>query len=356
MKLLNIFIKYYEVGLFIVLNFLFFIKYFQIDNNKLMDTGIFSELIVIILMLLAFSINKKVALLYFLFGLFAFLMSHTLLIVLSSILIFYISYYISLKYTDVIKTILITILIINSLIMLIEINALIQLFYQYKIFHIPIDENVILYQLPLFVENTKFYIFQLRPSGLSNSTIFFSMEMMMIFAIMFYTYINTYTALFMVFISIFSGSTSLSLGFLILLLLSRRVKNNMNIFKGIILFIIWYCIYTFLYPAFSEYNYNYNNYLVSFMSRLDIDTKNSVFSAYTDEFFILLIPLSFMILSYYCVKSFLFNIRYLYIIVTVLSMFLMHNFIFTIKFYMYLGLLFGFINIYYKNKAIRIIK
>lgn len=130
----------------------------------------------------------------------------------------------------------------------------------------------------------------------------------------------------------------------------------MNIFKGIILFIIWYCIYTFLYPAFSEYNYNYNNYLVSFMSRLDIDTKNSVFSAYTDEFFILLIPLSFMILSYYCVKSFLFNIRYLYIIVTVLSMFLMHNFIFTIKFYMYLGLLFGFINIYYKNKAIRIIK
>lgn len=335
-----------EIVLFIIFNVLFYTNSALEAHNIVFYNSVIKAFIAINILLLLLKTNKFFALLYlflsiplFLFGLI------NILKFFSFFFIFYISYQLVINYSSNIKKILVIIFFLNAIFILIEINGLIPQLAYYQIYYTSLP-----YENSLFVENAWFPLFQIRPSGLFHSTIYMSLEVIFIMAILMHPVKNNFLIVTITFVAVFSGSTAIFLSILILIASTIKVNGSKVIFKFFILILFWLLIYYFVYPSFFSYNYNYLNYIGSFSTRFDIDSTSSSFTANKNLFLALSFFMLLTSMLYLIANKYTFNTRYIYITILLIIMLTIHNFIFTLKFYMNIGLLIGFVNVYYMQK------
>jgi hypothetical protein len=245
----------------------------------------------------------------------------------------------------VIKKLLILILLLNTIFMIIEINGFIPELAYYQTYYKPMPFNT----NPLFVEDAFIPLFQIRPSGIYHSTIYFSFELVIIFAILLHRIKNHYLILIITFISIFSGSTALLIALLLFsLLLFIMQANTLKTTIFILTYwILWLIVYNYLYPSFFLYNYNMSDFTDSFFTRFDTRSSNSSYTAnYLFFQFSIILFLIFSIL-YLIKKQFKLKIRYLYILIVLCILLTLHNLIYTLKLYLNLGMLTAYIHMAY---------
>jgi len=340
--------KYWTIILFMILNILLYfnsaLEALEIDFFK----ELFLLLIMVTILLIVGIFNKKVML--------AFVALYTLLYILNNLilmklitflLLFYIAYNIVMHYYTSIRKMLIIILVLNVIFLFIELNGFVDGLDKFQIYYDSVG-----YQKSFFVENSWFPLYQIRPSGIYHSTIFLSFEMIFTIAILFYG-IKSYTLVFVItFLSVFSGSTALFLLLMIipLVLYISKVNNLKITLATYSSLIFWLVVYMYMYPSIASYNFNFENYLASFDTRLDFSNTHSTITANIKLIVTILIIIFWLVIFYLIKNNYKLNMRFIYLFIILASVFLIHDFVNTSKFYINIGLLFGYIKIYYLHK------
>jgi len=337
-------IKYLIIFLFILLNSLFYfniaLESLSISFFKQIIQGLIMMCIIIILGIM----NKKYLLIFLsLFPILYLSNNIQLAKIITFPFLFYIGYMVMFKYCNCIRNILILIVALNAAFIFIELNGLIEGLDIFQAYGDP----AVGYKSSLFVEERIFALYQIRPSGIYQSTAVLSLQMIFMLSILLYDIKNKVLISIITFIAIFSGSSALFTVSIIFPIISYFSNvNNMKTTVLIFLFLILWLVFYFIgYPGISGYNFNFASYLHSFSSRLDSLDSTTSFSLNINSVFFITIILSVSL--FYLIKNkFIINIINIYFIVAMISMLIIHNFLGTSMFYINLGMLLGFLHFY----------
>jgi len=341
--------KYFTIFLFITLNTLLYFN----SALEALKIDFFKELFLILIMLniivLTGILNKKL-MFAFIILIFPLYISSNLLLIkfITFSLVLYIAYNMMLHYYTTIRKILILILVLNAIFIFIELNGLIDGLDNFQIYYDPVG-----YQNSLFVENTHFPLYQIRPSGIYHTTIFLTFEMSFTIAILHYG-IKSYTLLLIItFLAVFSGSTALFLLLMILPIFAyiNNANNRKITLASFIFLFFWLVVYLNMYPSIALYNFDLENYIASFNSRMDFSSTNSTITSNVKSIVIIFI-LGFLLTALYLIRSnYRVKMRFIYLFLVIISVFLVHDFLDTTKFYINLGILLGYMKIFYSQKV-----
>ncbi len=342
----------FSIIIFFFLNILLFTNHLFIHMDVFSLSFVhYSIIIALITMLFLLKYHIFGVLYIIIISVFFFLGYTEYIKIISIPYLLFLSYIISLRNMDKIKKFFVFIVILNFFVIIMEMNFPIKELLEFKTYHLDIyhPDFKPQYNWPIWVEDYEVPLYQIRPSGIFNSTINFSFEMIFILAILLFSDMkNNISMFFLLVVSVFSGSDALLIASIILPILTFGINEKKRIFFILTMLFLTFVLYTYLYPYFSAYNYNLKSTFTSILSRLDFDSVNSTFTSYGVVSVILL----FIISLYAFVKSVSNNtLKYLYVIFTVVSVLLLHNLILSIKFYIYLGILLGIMKAYYDKKV-----